>query len=89
MELLPETSHTYCNTLKTKNEQNIQVHIQELQDEISTYNKKIKNNKEQIILFKRKLYLECHHLFKRDHSAMSDDIYKYQCIKCSLYRGEF
>ena len=70
-------------------EQDTKTRIRELNDENFVYKKKIKSNRNKILNLKRKLYQECHHQFIRDYSAASDDVYKYYCSQCSLYRGEF
>lgn len=38
-------------------------------------------------LLEKELYKICSHTFTRDPSAMSDDLYKWQCTKCNLYQG--
>jgi len=47
----------------------------------------ISNN--EIIKLQKQLYRTCEHNFKRDSSAMSDDLFKYKCTKCSLYKNHY
>jgi len=51
---------------------------------------KEKRERENYILqIKQKLYKTCEHHFTRDSSAAFDDIFKWKCSKCNLYKGEF
>ena len=77
------------NKIEDYIEQNTKSMIMELNDEIYVFERKIKNNRNKILKLKKKLYHECKHHFVRDPSATYDDIYKYQCLNCSLYKGEF
>lgn len=70
-------------------EQDTRSMIIELNDEIYVFERKIKNNRNKILDLKKKLYQECNHCFVRDPTAAYDDIYKYRCLNCYLYRGEF
>ena len=56
---------------------------------IIEYNKKIKNIKKRVETMKRIVYKNCSHHFIRDNSCASDDIYKYVCTKCNLYKGVY
>ena len=51
--------------------------------------KEIDERRSYINQVKQKLYRTCRHNFIRDISAAFDDMYKWQCTKCHLYRGEF
>ena len=63
------------------------IHINQL--EIIHLLKEVKERKHYILQVKRKLYKACRHNFTRDSSAAFDDIFKWKCTKCHLYKGEF
>ena len=51
--------------------------------------REVDDRKRYIRQVKRNLYMACRHCFIRDSSAAFDDMYKWQCAKCHLYKGEF
>ena len=57
--------------------------------EITHLLKEIDERRHYINQVNKKLYRICRHNFIRDPSAAFDDMYKWQCTKCHLYRGEF
>lgn len=54
-------------------------------NELTECNKKIEEIKSTISDLKTRLFNACNHTFVRDHSAASDDIYKYKCSQCGSY----
>jgi len=60
--------------------------ISENYNEITKCRKTIKKSQNDIETLKDTLYELCQHTFIRDFSAAPDDIYKYYCKKCHLYR---
>lgn len=63
------------------------IHINQL--EIIHLLKEVTERKQYILKVKRKLYKTCRHNFTRDNSAAFDDLFKWKCSKCHLYKGEF
>lgn len=53
--------------------------------ELMVYNKKVEEIKSSIYDLEKRLFNTCKHTFVRDHSAASDDIFKYQCSHCGSY----
>ena len=51
--------------------------------------KEAEDRKRYIRQVKEKLYRVCRHNFNRDSSAAFDDIFKWKCSKCHLYKGEY
>lgn len=56
---------------------------------IHTYRALIAAELNRIPQLEKKLYAKCNHVFVRDPSAMSDDLYKWQCTECQLYRTQY
>jgi len=57
--------------------------------DITNFEYKIKDMKKDICILEKKLYDSCSHRFIRDQSAAFDDIFKYKCTKCNLYKNYF
>ena len=77
------------NDCEIKSTSEIYLIKQKIQDnycKIYKCRKTIKNSQDGINNLEKALYKLCQHTFIRDLSATSDDIYKYYCTKCLLYR---
>lgn len=66
---------------------NIMVSIAADERLLAEYIKTISIMKKRINNKRSKLYKKCNHSFFRDSSCASDDIFKYVCKKCKLYKG--
>lgn len=61
-----------------------QINIKKI--EIDQFFRKIEENKDEISVLEDKLYDVCKHEWKYDINACFDDISKYYCIYCGLYK---
>lgn len=57
------------------------------QKDITTHTDAIKEIRDNINNLNKQLYYTCKHSFIRDNTVASDELYKYICNKCGLYKG--
>lgn len=74
-------SKSDCDLIKLQ----IDTHYSQLHE----WQKYINSSKKEIIKLKKELYTICKHSFKRDESASYDDIFKYKCTNCNLYKNHY
>lgn len=63
--------------------------ITTLRNQIVEYDKYITSAKKEIIELEKGLYKVCDHYFIRDSCVVFDDIFKYKCTKCNLYKNYY
>ena len=84
-----ETNQPHLISSNTTETFLIQTQLDKRKTQMNEYSKAMKRINKEIYNLEKKLYNTCNHTFIRDTEVAFDEIFKYKCTNCNLYKNYF